>query len=91
MSVEDIFIRPLVDAPNEKFQAWKYLDDFDGGSSTESDPESWHMLEELRTKICMDFDTDNTSHSMMKNQLHQLIKAVIDTSNAVAQAMHMSS
>ena len=67
MSVEDIFIRPLVDAPNEKFQAWKYLDDFNGESSIESDPKSWRMLEELHTKICMDFNVENKSHSMMEN------------------------
>ena len=45
---------------------------------------------ELCTKICMDFDVDNNSHSMMENQLHQLIKAVIDAYDDMMQAMCMS-
>ena len=49
------------------------------------------MLEELHTKICMDFDTDNNSHPMMENQLHRPIKVVTDTSDAVAQVMRVSS
>ena len=67
LSAKEISIRPLVDAPDEKFQAWKYLNDFDGESSTKSNPKSWRMLEELHTKICMDFNIDNNSHSMMEN------------------------
>ena len=57
----------------------------------ESDPEYRHMLEELCTKICMYFDATNNSHSMIKNQLHRLIKAITDASNAAVQAMRMSN
>ena len=37
---EEISIGPLVDAPDEKFQARKDLHDFDVESSMESDPET---------------------------------------------------
>ena len=91
MSAEGISIGPLVDAPDEKFQAQKDLHDFDRESSMESDPEAWNMLEELCTKICMDYNDDNSSHSMMENQLHQIIKVVTNASDAAVQAMRVSS
>ena len=90
VSVEEISLGPPVDAPDEKFQAREDLHDFDRESSMESDPETCQMLEELCTKICMDFDDDNISHSMMENQLHQLIKVVTNASDAAAQAMRVS-
>ena len=91
VSTEDISLGPPVDAPDEKFQAWKDLHEFDRESSMEYDPEAWHMLEELCTKICMDYNDDNSSHSMMENQLHQLIKVFTNASDAVAQDMRVSS
>ena len=91
VSMEEISIGPPVDALDEKFQAQKYLHDFNGESSMESDLESQHMLEEIQTYICMDFDTDNKSHLMMANQLHRLIKAVTDASDAAEQDMCISS
>ena len=73
MSVKEISIGPPADAPDEPVQEGKYLHDSDGESSTESDPQSRCMLEELRTKIRMEFDTGRSSHSVMENQLQRLI------------------
>ena len=75
----------------EKVQAQKYVHDFDGESSMEFDPEAWHMLEELRTKICMDFDLRSSFHSMMENQLQWLIKAITEASDAKVKYMHVST
>ena len=91
VSAKDISLGPRLDAPDEKFQARKDLHEFDRESLMESDPESQHMLEELCTKICMDYNDDNSSHSMMENQLHQIIKVVTNASDAAVQAMRVSS
>ena len=69
MSAEEISTGPPANAYDELVQEGKYLHDSDGESSTESDPESQRMLEELRTKRRMEFDTGSSSYSMMENQL----------------------
>ena len=84
VSAKDISLGPRVDAPDEKFQAQKDLHEFDRESLMESDPEAQHMLEELCTKICMDFDTRSSSHSVTDNHLQRFLKALTDTSNAAA-------
>ena len=39
----------------------------------------------------MDLDAGSTTHSMMVNQVQQLIKAAMNSSNAVAQAIRQSN
>ena len=91
MSTEELSTGPLADAPNELVQEGKYLHDSDGESSTDSDPIDQCKLEEMHTKRHMEFDTGSSSHSIMENQIQQLIKAIIDASDVAAQAMHVSS
>ena len=81
VSAEEISIGPPVDATNEKFQAQKDPHEFDGESSMESDPKTRHTLEELRTKICMEFDISSNSHLVMDNQLQWLIKDITDATD----------
>ena len=91
MSTKEIYAGQPADALDELVQLGKDLHNFDGESSIDFDPQSKRMLEELHTKICMDFDTDNNSHLVMENHLQRFLKALTDASNAAAQAMHISS
>ena len=50
MSIEEISIGPPTDSLDEPVQEGKYLHDSNGVSSTDSDLEARHMLEEMHTK-----------------------------------------
>ena len=90
MSTKEISVGQPVDAPDELVQLGKDLHNIDGESSTDFDPQAKRMLEELHTKIHMDFDTYNNSHLVMDNHLQRFLKALTDASDAAAQAMRVS-
>ena len=80
-----------VDYPNEPIRVVKGICDFDGEPLTKYDPEAQDMLEEERTKRCMELDMGSSSHSMMERQLQRLIKAITESSDATTQAMLQSN
>ena len=72
------------DAPEEPVREGQGTHDSDGESSTNTDLEAKHILEEGQSKWHMEYDMGSSTRVALEVQLQRLIKAITDSFDIVA-------
>ena len=91
MSHEELSKEPTPNAPEEPAQKELSTHDSDNESSMNLEDATQCMREETHTKWCQEYDVGSGIQSRMEDQLHRLIKVVIDSSEATTQEIRESN